>query len=87
MFMRLLTLPCFIGAFLISTSGATQQGGVSSPAIIDASRFDSLQAAFNALPTNGGIIRLPPGNFEIQEPLLLTVGETRIEGAGAATRI
>jgi parallel beta-helix repeat protein len=56
-------------------------------AIIDAANYPNLQAAFDAVPEGGGLIRLPPGNFEIREPLRLGRGDVRVEGAGAATHI
>ncbi|MBA4150818.1 MAG: right-handed parallel beta-helix repeat-containing protein [Verrucomicrobia bacterium] len=79
----------FLTLALCLTAGKTVAAlpGQATASVIDAARFNSLQAALNAVPTNGGIVRLPPGNFEIHEPLLLTIGETRIEGSGAATRI
>ncbi len=55
--------------------------------IIEARRFHSLQEALDAVPESGGIVRLPPGRFEITEPLVLRRGETRLEGVGAATHI
>jgi len=58
-----------------------------NPAVIDASKFATLQAAFDALPETGGVVLLPPGDFELKEPLLLTRAETRVEGAGAATHL
>jgi parallel beta-helix repeat protein len=57
------------------------------PAVIDASKYPSLQAAFDAVPMTGGLVRLPPGDFRLSEPLVLERPETRIEGAGAATRL
>lgn len=57
------------------------------PGVIDASRYPTLQAAFDAVPATGGVVRLPPGEFVLTEPLLLTSGDTRIEGAGDATRL
>lgn len=54
---------------------------------IDASRFPSLQAALDALPAEGGVVRLPPGTFEISQPLVLARGDVLIQGAGAATHI
>lgn len=56
-------------------------------AVIDAAGYSSLQAALDAVPPAGGVVRLPPGNFEITEPLRLRRGDTRLEGAGAATHI
>src|SRR5262249_29886545 len=39
---------------------------------IEAIRYPSLQAALDALPPDGGVVRLPAGTFEITQPLLLT---------------
>jgi hypothetical protein len=72
--------------FCASALNAELSQGTNS-LVIDAGKYESLQAAFNAVPTNGGMVRLPPGNFEIREPLILTTGETRITGAGPATHI
>ena len=58
-----------------------------SPAVIDASEYPNLQAAFDAVPMSGGLVKLPPGDFRLTEPLVLERPETRIEGAGAATRL
>ena len=55
--------------------------------VIEAIRFGSIQEAFDAVPRSGGMVRLPPGNFEITEPLVLRRGDTRVEGAGAGTHI
>lgn len=54
---------------------------------IDAAEYPSLQAAFDAIPEEGALVRLPAGRFEISEPLRLTKGDVRIEGAGSATQI
>jgi hypothetical protein len=54
-------------------------------AVIDASEFPDLQAAFDAVPASGGLVRLPPGDFRLTSPLILTRGNTRVVGAGAAT--
>ena len=53
--------------------------------MIDASEYPNLQAAFDAVPASGGMVRLPPGRFELSEPLVLTQADTRVEGCGAAT--
>ena len=55
--------------------------------IIDASRYLSLQAAIDALPPDGGVVRLPPGIFEIDKPLKITTSDVLIEGSGTATHI
>ncbi len=57
------------------------------PVMVDASEYATLQAAFDALPATGGMVKLPPGTFEINEPLRVSTAETRIEGSGAATHI
>jgi parallel beta-helix repeat protein len=51
-----------------------------------AAKFD-LQRAINALPSTGGVIRVPAGTYEITAPLKLGTGDVRIEGAGASTHI
>jgi len=56
-------------------------------AVIDAAEFPNLQAAFDALPEAGGLVRLPPGEFELSEPLVLAREDVRVEGAGAATHL
>jgi len=55
--------------------------------IIDASCYATLQAAIDALPDGGGVVRLPPGTFEIDNPLKVTKADILIEGAGTATHI
>ena len=75
---------------------AGDQGGRNNPAaqrlpgarpIIDASRYATIQAAIDALPEQGGVVRLPPGTFEISEPLMVTKPDVLVEGAGTATHI
>ncbi len=55
--------------------------------VIDAAEYPSLQAAIDALPATGGAVRLPPGTFEIKEPLRITASDVLLEGAGTATHI
>ncbi|MHC4243684.1 MAG: right-handed parallel beta-helix repeat-containing protein [Planctomycetota bacterium] len=55
--------------------------------VIDAGRYITIQAAIDALPDEGGVVRLPPGTFEISEPLKLSKSDVLIEGAGTATHI
>lgn len=54
---------------------------------IDAARFPSLQAALDAIPPEGGVVRIPPGTFEISQPLVLSRSDVLIQGAGTATHI
>jgi hypothetical protein len=70
---------------LLAASTGTQ--AATQPVVIEAAKFASLQAALDAVPTNGGVVLLPPGTFELREPLVLTSGETRVEGAGASTHL
>jgi len=56
-------------------------------ATIDASQYDTLQAAFDAIPEAGGLLQLPAGTFEISKPLVLSRSDVCIQGAGSATHI
>ena len=78
---QLVTLFCSALSVVLPLQGA------ENPAVIDAAQFPTLQAALDALPETGGIVRLPPGNFELAEPLVLTRSESRLEGAGASTHL
>lgn len=55
--------------------------------VIRAVDYESLQAAINALPEDGGIVELPPGRFEIDQPLLVSGQDVLLRGAGTATHI
>ncbi|MCK4628051.1 MAG: right-handed parallel beta-helix repeat-containing protein [Sedimentisphaerales bacterium] len=55
--------------------------------IIDAAAYPSLQAALNALPDEGGVVHLPPGIFEINQPLIISGSDVLLKGAGTATHI
>ncbi len=70
------------GALLLRT-----QAQHDGPTTVNASNYAGLQEAFDALPATGGLVRLPPGRFEIDEPLVLSIGDVRVEGSGAATHI
>src|SRR5438874_12505108 len=54
---------------------------------IEAINYVSLQAAIDALPPTGGVVRLPAGVFEINEPLKISQEDVLIEGSGTATHI
>ncbi|MGH7947213.1 MAG: hypothetical protein ACREF9_19735, partial [Opitutaceae bacterium] len=47
----------------------------------------NIQAALDALPETGGIVRVPAGTYEISAPLVIGRSDVRLEGAGAATHI
>jgi parallel beta-helix repeat protein len=54
---------------------------------IDASQYPTLQAAIDALPAGGGLVRIPAGTFEIKSPLRITQEDVLLEGEGTATHI
>jgi hypothetical protein len=79
--------PHFLLALAFAYGVAGQDNPTSRPISVDASKFASLQAAFDALPESGGTVQIPPGTYEISQPLVVKTGETRIQGAGAATHL
>ena len=58
-----------------------------SEAVIEASSYSSLQAAVDAIPQEGGVLRVPPGQFELFEPLVVSQSDVLIQGSGTATHI
>ncbi len=56
-------------------------------AVIDAGFYPSLQSAIESVPEGGGVVRIPPGTFEINEPLKVSMSDLLIEGGGTATHI
>lgn len=57
------------------------------PIVVEVAAGDDLQHAIDQLPRTGGLLRLAPGSFKIDRPLVVSTPETRIEGAGASTHI
>jgi len=55
--------------------------------VIDAARYGTIQAAIDALPKEGGVVRIPPGTFEIKKPLIVSKSDVTIQGYGTATHI
>jgi len=55
--------------------------------VVDAADYPSLQAAIDALPAEGGMVKLPPGMFDIKQPLVVTRSDVLIQGSGTATHI
>ena len=55
--------------------------------VVRSTSHATLQEALDALPVEGGIVYVAPGNYEITEPLILNKENVRIEGAGPATHI
>jgi hypothetical protein len=75
---------------LLTWNRAQSQAPATLPgarAAIEAINYPSLQAAIDALPQTGGIVRLPAGTFEIQEPLRIKQEDVLLQGAGTATHI
>lgn len=70
-----------------SPRDAGYQKALSGPVIIDASRYPTLKAAFEAVPEGGGLVIIPPGEYEITEPLVLTKDNTHVRGSGPSTHI
>ena len=56
-------------------------------AVVEACYYESIQAALDAVPETGGVVQLPPGVFEIAEPLVLRHSDVTIQGVGTATHI
>ncbi len=56
-------------------------------AVIEACYYESIQAALDAVPDTGGVVQLPPGVFEIDEPLVVRHSDVTIQGIGTATHI
>jgi hypothetical protein len=81
-----------VGVFIMA-QGQAREGKLTAlrlagaRPIIDAGKYQSLQAALDALPSQGGVVRVPPGTFEIAEPLIVTKSDVLIEGCGTATHI
>jgi parallel beta-helix repeat protein len=74
-------------AFLVLLSTLHAADPVVKAVELDAAKFPSIQAAFDALPASGGLVKLPPGKLEIREPLIIKTEDTRVIGAGASTWI
>ena len=87
----LLIIVIGISAIVLYPCSAGNQGREirlpGARAVIDASQYRSIQAAFDALPDEGGMVNLPPGTFEISKPLRVSKGDVLVKGAGTATHI
>ena len=84
-----------LSVFLLSLYSCKQNGSTNSHSfqlpgakpVIDASYYPSLQEAINAVPEDGGMVKLPPGEFVINEPLVINNSDFHMEGSGTATHI
>ena len=75
-----------------STNGLAQEQArpvllPGARSVIDARYFHSIQAAIDACPPEGGMVQLPPGLFEITEPLRISGSDVTLAGVGSATHI
>lgn len=82
-----MTRPIIFTLLLTFATSVCADGLPGARPAIDAAKFPTIQAAFDAIPKEGGLVRLPAGTFEITEPLVLQRGDVRLEGAGTATNI
>lgn len=85
-----------LGLFALAWAGSRARITQAQPAAgtlpgsrpaIEAIGYPSIQAAIDALPPEGGVVRLPAGTFEIARPLRLTREDVLLEGAGSASHI
>jgi hypothetical protein len=55
--------------------------------VIDAAYYSTIQEAIDAVPGSGGMLKIPPGEFEITEPLEIRTSDFHLEGSGTSTHI
>jgi Right handed beta helix region len=90
---RKMVMLIMIQLILIVISGCGEIGDTPSSTlpgsrpIINAGQYPSIQAAINALPSEGGIVNLPPGEFKITNPLTINQSDVYLKGSGTATQI
>ena len=73
---------------LICINGNSQSAILSGTRpVIYADQYPTIQAAINDLSDKGGLIVLPPGEFEIFEPIIITKGDVHLKGSGTSTHI
>jgi hypothetical protein len=80
----------FLWALMYRVDGRAQPAGGKLPGatpVIEAIDFSTIQAALDALPSTGGVVRLPAGTFEVSKPLKVSHGDVLLEGAGTATHL
>ena len=89
--LAIIVVAVLAGVFLLVERSSTAQPTTTrlpgARAEVDAAQFPSLQAAMDAIPEDGGVVRLPAGTFEITEPIIVTRGDVLLTGAGTATHI
>ena len=55
--------------------------------VVEAIHYGSLQEAIDAIPADGGALHIPPGTFEIDQPLVIHQEDVLLRGSGTATHI
>ena len=89
-------LLCLIGLSALAWSLTSGIKGHAEPAstmlpgatpAVEAIRYPTIQAALDALPPAGGVVRLPAGTFELSKPLVISRPDVLFEGAGTATHL
>ena len=79
------TRPTLLTLVVLILLPAVRADDPAPPKAVDAGDFTSVQAAIDALPESGGIVRVPPGLYKLTEPILIQKRNVRLEGSGAAT--
>jgi hypothetical protein len=83
-------LTALVWSLLNGIDGLAQPASGTLPGAtpaVEAIHFPTIQAAIDALPASGGVVRLPVGTFEISKPLVVSRGDVLLEGAGTATHL
>ena len=88
----LLTMSLFALAWALMNGGrgnAQPASGMLPGATptVEAIHFPTIQAALDALPPTGGVVRLPAGTFQVSTPLRVSRGDVLLQGAGTATHL
>jgi len=81
---------CALAAALLAPGdepASSEQTLPGATQVIEAAKYPSIQAAIDALPEEGGIVRLPPGTFEIVKPLVISRSDVLLVGCGPATHL
>lgn len=78
---------CSMSALCCVWGVTLSNAAAQAPVVVDASKYETLQAAADALPASGGVLMIPSGTHEISQPLRIKTGDTRIVGQGTASHI
>ena len=81
---RFLSVAVFL---LLNCQQLVGQEPTVKPLVVNVGDYSSIQEAIDALPDSGGVIQIPPGHYQISEPIRVRTGETHLVGSAAATHI